>query len=115
MTDPNRDRTGAQAGDAAKPDSPRPNLRSFDAYADRNGQDMGQDDPLDLARPADLQRRLNEDPDWDAEVARIASDRQRLDATQGGSIATVEATEAETPAENLRRISDPSTSKPADR
>ncbi|WP_298966238.1 hypothetical protein [uncultured Methylobacterium sp.] len=90
----------------------RPNLRDFDAYADRNGQDLGQDDPRDLGRPAELQRRLNEDPDWDAETARIASDRQRLDSTAGGSVETVEATEAETPAENLRRISDPSTGGP---
>ncbi|MEH3145676.1 MAG: hypothetical protein PGN34_10065 [Methylobacterium frigidaeris] len=90
----------------------RPNLRDFDAYADRNGQDLGQDDPSDLARPADLQRRLNGDPDWDAETARVASDRQRLDSTAGGSIETVEATEAETPEENLRRISDPSTGSP---
>ncbi|ACA14651.1 conserved hypothetical protein [Methylobacterium sp. 4-46] len=87
---------------------PRPNLKSFDAYADRNGQDFGQDSPLDVANPEDLQRRMNEEPDWEAEVVRIASDRARLDAVSGGSVGTVEATEAETPPENLRKLSDPS-------
>ncbi|MGY2050238.1 hypothetical protein [Methylobacterium sp. JK268] len=89
-----------------KPET-RPNLKSFDAYADHNGQDFDQDDPRDVANPESLQRRLNEDPDWDAEVARIASDRARLDAVSGGSIGTVEATENETPPETLKKLSDP--------
>ena len=90
----------------------RPSLRDFDPYADRNGQDFGQDSPLDVARPADLQRELASDPSWQAEVARIASDGPRLDAIGGGSVATSEQTAAETPPENLRRISDPSLPRP---
>ena len=85
----------------------RPSLRAFNPYVDRNGQDFGQDDPRDLARPDDLQRELNRDPQGQAETARLASDRSRIDSISGGSVATVEATEAETPPENLRRISDP--------
>jgi hypothetical protein len=92
----------------------RDSLRSFNPYADRNGQDFGQDSPLDVARPKDLQRALNEDPGWQAETARIASDEPRLDSITGGSVETVEATEAETPAENLRHISD-ATLSPADK
>ncbi|ARO55025.1 hypothetical protein B2G69_13430 [Methylorubrum zatmanii] len=83
-------------------------LRDFNANADRNGQDFGQDSPLDVARPADLQRALQEDPGGEAQVARTASDFDRRDSVAGGSIESVEATEAETPPENLRRISDPS-------
>lgn len=93
------------------PDSAtRSNLREFDAYADRNGQDVGQDETRDVGRPAELQRELDSDPGWQAETARIASGHQRLDSVGGGSIASVEATEAETPAENLRHIGDASTS-----
>jgi hypothetical protein len=95
-------------------DSPRtddhPSLRSFNPNADRNGQDFGQDDPLDVARPAELQKHMNEDPNGPAETARLASDKQRIDSISGGSIETSEATAAETPAENIRRISDPSLS-----
>lgn len=83
-------------------------LRSFNAQADRNGQDLGQDSPLDVARPAELARAMQEDPSWQAETARTASGFHRRDATEGGTVGSVEATEAETPAENLRRISDPS-------
>ncbi len=83
-------------------------LRNFNAHADRNGQDFGQDSPLDVARPADLERAMQEDPSWQAETARTASGFHRRDATEGGTVGSVEATEAETPAENLRRISDPS-------
>jgi hypothetical protein len=85
----------------------RPSLRAFNPYADRNGQDFGQDDPLDVARPDDLQREMNRDPQGEAETARLASDRSRIDSISGGSVGTVEATEAETPPENLKRISDP--------
>jgi hypothetical protein len=88
----------------------RPSLRSFNPNADRNGQDFGRDSPLDVARPADLQRHMNEDPNGPAETARLASDKQRIDSIAGGSIETSEATAAETPAENIRRISDPSLS-----
>ena len=86
----------------------RPSLRDFNPHADRNGQDFGQDDPLDVARPDDLQRELTRNPQGQAETARLASDHTRLDAISGGSVDTVKATEAETPPENLRRISDPS-------
>ena len=88
----------------------RPNLRDFDAYADRNGQDFGQDEARDVGRPAELQHSLQSDPSWQAETVRVASEFQRLDSVAGGSIASVEATEAETPAENLRHISDPTPS-----
>ncbi|MBB2962792.1 hypothetical protein [Methylobacterium sp. R2-1] len=91
-----------------KHDSNRDSLRNFNANADRNGQDFGQDSPLDVARPADVQRALQEDPSWQAQVARTASDFDRRDSIAGGSVESVEATEAETPPENLRRISDPS-------
>jgi hypothetical protein len=97
--------------DETKPQ--RPSLRDFDAYADRNGQNFGQDNPHDLARPAELQDALARDPSWQAETARLASGHARIDSIEGGSIATSEATEAETPAENLRRISDPSLPKGA--
>ena len=99
--------------DQTRDDSPRatrPNLREFDAYADRNGQDFGQDEARDVGRPAELQHSVQSDPSWQAETARIASGYSRLDSVGGGSIASVEATEAETPAENLRHISDPSPS-----
>ena len=94
----------------------RPNLREFDAYADRNGQDFGQGEARDVGRPAELQHALQSDPSWQAETARIASGYPRLDSVAGGSIASVEATEAETPPENLRHISDPTPSpqSPAD-
>ncbi|MEH3119381.1 MAG: hypothetical protein PGN25_17825 [Methylorubrum populi] len=61
----------------------RPSLKEFDAYADRNGQDLGTDSPLDVGIPARTQADLRSNPDGQAE--------------------------AETPKENLRRISDPST------
>ena len=85
----------------------RPNLRDFDAYTDRNGQNLGQDEARDLGRPKALQDTLQSDPGWQAEAARIASDFPRLDAVGGGSVESVEAVEAATPPENLRRISDP--------
>ena len=104
MTQSNRDRKDT-------PSSDRPSLRDFNPHADRNGQDFGQDSPLDVAHPADLQKHLNENPNGPAETARLASDRQRLDSVGGGSIETSEATAAETPPENIRRISDPSLSQ----
>lgn len=79
----------------------RPSLKEFDAYADRNGQDLGAESPLDVGIPARTQAALKRNPDGEAEAARLASGLPRQDA--------VEATEAETPAQNLRRISDPST------
>jgi hypothetical protein len=84
------------------------NLKSFDAYRDENGQFMGQDAPTDLARPEDLQRRLNSDPSWQAETARGASGFARLDAVGGGSVESSDQTAAETPPENIAHISDPS-------
>jgi hypothetical protein len=89
-------------------DKDRPSLRDFNPHADQNGQFMGQDSPLDVAHPADLQKQLNENPSGQAETARLASDRQRRDSVEGGSIETSEATASETPAEHIRRISDPS-------
>jgi hypothetical protein len=86
----------------------RPSLKDFDPYTDRNGQDQGQDSPLDLAVPERTRHDLNSDPSWQAEVARIASGGPRLDSIEGGSIETSDATAAETPPEHIRRISDPS-------
>ncbi|WP_247634811.1 hypothetical protein [Methylobacterium sp. 37f] len=92
-----------------RPDAPaRPSLRDFDASTDRNGQDFGQDEARDVGRPDRLQHALDSDPSWQAETARVASGFPRQDSIGGGDIASVEATEAETPAANLRRISDPS-------
>ncbi len=85
-------------------DRSRPSLKAFDAYADRNGQDLGTDSPLDVGLPSRTQADLKSNPDGQAEAARIASGTPLQDAS--------EQTEAETPAENLRRISDPSTSAP---
>jgi hypothetical protein len=83
------------------------NLKSFDAYRDENGQFMGQDEPTDVARPADLKRRMGGDPSGEAETARLASDSARLDSIGGGSIATVDETEAEVSKETIERLSDP--------
>jgi len=82
---------------------PKPeNLRQFDAYVDENGQNMS-DDPLDVARPKDLQSRLNRDPGGEAETARLASRRSSNDIAD-----TTADVEAEVPAETIRHISDPS-------
>jgi hypothetical protein len=89
------------------PDNGNPSLKSFDAYADRNGQNLGSDSALDVGVPARTQRDLNSDPMSEAEIARLASDFPHRDAREGGTIGSVEATEAETPPENLARISDP--------
>lgn len=80
--------------------SGRPSLRDFDAYTDRNGQDNGEDSPLDLAIPAETQRELASNPNGEAETARIASGRRSDDATA--------AVEAEVPKANIDRISDAS-------
>jgi len=89
--------------------SDRASLRSFNATADRNGQDLGQDEARDLARPAELMHERQSDPGWQAEVVRTASGQHRVDAVSGGSVDSVEATEAETPPENLRHLGDAST------
>lgn len=75
----------------------RPSLKEFSAGTDRNGQDLGQDSPLDIGTPSRTQADLKRDPGGQAEAARIASGTPGSDAT--------EATEAETPRENLGRIS----------
>ncbi|AWN50560.1 hypothetical protein [Methylobacterium sp. 17Sr1-1] len=95
----------------AKTDQARPSLRDFDPYADRNGQDMGQDSPLDVGVPQRTQGDMAHDPMGQARDARVASDFNRLDAT--GATDGSQATEDETPPENLRRISDPSTGSSA--
>src|SRR4051812_43413671 len=95
-------------GDAmAEENRGQPSLRDFNRYTDRNGEDFGQDNPGDLARPDELQRELDRDPEGGAETARVASDRSRIDSISGGSTGTLEATEAEIPARNLERVSDP--------
>lgn len=90
-----------------KTDRARPSLRDFDPYADRNGQDLGQDSPLDVGVPQRTQADMAHDPMGQARDARVASDFNRLDAI--GATDGSQATEDETPPENLRRISDPST------
>lgn len=84
----------------------RPSLKSFDPYADRNGQDFGQGDPLDVARPNELRTQMTANPSGPAETARLASGQPRADAVSGGSVASSDETAAETPSENLRRIGD---------
>ncbi|GJD34717.1 hypothetical protein [Methylobacterium aerolatum] len=86
-------------------DKQRPSLKEFDAYADRNGQDLGQDSPLDVGLPQRTQSDLRRDPGGEAETARIASGQPQQDAT--------DATEAETPPENLRRLKGETTPSPA--
>lgn len=74
----------------------RPSLKDFDATTDRNGQDLGQASPLDVGVASRTQADLKGDPAGDAQTARIASGMTSEDAT--------DATEAETPPENLRAI-----------
>jgi hypothetical protein len=74
----------------------RPSLKNFDPYTDRNGQDLGQASPLDVGLPQRAQTDLRQDPGGEAETARIASGLPGEDAT--------DATEAETPPENLRKL-----------
>ncbi|WP_336487857.1 hypothetical protein [Methylobacterium nigriterrae] len=74
----------------------RPSLKQFDAYTDRNGQDLGGESPLDVGVPSRTQADLKGDPSGQAESARLASGLPRQDAT--------DETEAETPPENLRRL-----------
>lgn len=85
----------------------RPSLKDFDAYADRNGQDLGQDDARDIGLPARTQHDLKSDPSGEAETARIASGTPGSDAT--------DETEAEVPEENIRAISDASQKAPTPR
>ncbi|MBB2963281.1 hypothetical protein [Methylobacterium sp. R2-1] len=81
----------------------RPSLKAFDAYADRNGQDFGTDSPPDVGVPSRTQADLNGNPGSTAETARVASGADRPGVAQDA----VDQTKAETPEENLRRISDP--------
>mgnify|MGYP001807882282 FL=1 len=74
----------------------RPSLKEFNANTDRNGQDLGQDSPLDVGLAANTQTDLKRDPAGDAQAARIASGTPGSDAT--------DATEAETPPENLKKL-----------
>lgn len=80
------------------PQDERPSLKAFNASADRNGQDLGNDSPLDVGIAAQTQRDLRGEPNGEAETARIASGLPGEDAT--------DQTAAETPPENLRRIGD---------
>lgn len=73
------------------------NLKSFSAYRDENGQGLS-DNPADRAKPDDVQAQLSAEPQGEAEAARLASGFTGDDGT--------EATEAETPAENIAHISD---------
>lgn len=61
----------------------RSNLRDFDAYTDRNGQNFGQDEAREDGRPDSLQHAPLSAAGWPAEAARIASDFPRLDGVEG--------------------------------
>ena len=74
----------------------RPSLKNFNANADRNGQDLGQDSPLDVGLAATPPPALTRDPAGAAQAARTASGTPGSDAT--------DATEAETPPENLKKL-----------
>jgi hypothetical protein len=80
-------------------DAPKRNLRDFDPRADRNGQDLGQDSPLDVGLPQNTQRQLASNPNGEAETARLASGRPNQGHT--------DAVEDEVPRENVERIGDP--------
>jgi len=54
-------------------DTQRPSLKDFNATADRNGQDLGQDSALDVGLPQRTQADLKSNPSGEAEAARIAS------------------------------------------
>ncbi|GEP11035.1 hypothetical protein [Methylobacterium gnaphalii] len=86
-------------------DRSRPSIKTFDGQADRNGQNLGAESPLDVGIPSRTQADLKSEPNGEAEAARIASGQPRQDAS--------DQTAAETPSENLRRISDPSTASAA--
>ena len=86
----------------------RPSLHGFNAHADRNGQNLGQNDPTDVARPAGLRDQLDRNPGGEAETARLASGRTRLDSIQGGSIETSDATAAESAPGTVERLGDAS-------
>ena len=88
----------------------RPSLRDFNAYTDRNSQGLGQDNPTDVARPAGLRKQLDSNPGGEAETARLASNQHRRDALEGGSIATADATAAESAPGTVEHLSDASLS-----
>lgn len=72
-------------------------LKSFDPYRDENGQGLGTADG-DRPKYDDVHGQLSQEPTSESEAARAASGFTSDDAT--------EATEAETPAENIAHISD---------
>lgn len=79
----------------AKPDS----LKSFNSYVDNNGDGLGIAD-TDRPKYDDVQTQLSQEPTSESEAARLASGFTSDDAT--------DATEAETPPENIAHISDAS-------
>ena len=84
--------------DATPKDSPRKtdSLKGFSATVDENGQNMGQDSPVEIASAKNLQDRLARDPGGEAETARLASGHKNEDAT--------EATEAEMSKEAVAKL-----------
>ena len=86
-------------------------LRSFNASIDENGQNLGQDDPLAVGHPENLRRQLDSNPGGEAETARLASSQPRRDSLEGGSIATSDATAAESAPGTIEHLSDASLSK----
>ena len=93
-------------------DRDRPSLDSFNPHIDDNGQFMGQESPLDIGHPPALQKHLNQDPGGQAETARLASSRQRLDAIEGGSVETSDATAAESAPGAVEHLGDASLPRP---
>lgn len=75
----------------------RDNLKGFSASRDENGQGLT-DNPADRARADDVHGQLMAEPTSESDAARLASGFTSDDAT--------EATEAETPAENIAHIAD---------
>lgn len=91
----------------------RHSLRDFDAYADRNGAVYGEDDALDVGEARRTRHDMTSDPSGPAQTARTASDGDRIDAIEGGTVETSDATAAETPPETLRHLGDASTTPAA--
>ncbi|MDB5590432.1 hypothetical protein [Enterovirga sp.] len=78
-------------------DSKVPNLKNFSAYRDENGRGLGTE-PGDRPRYDDVHEQLMQEPTSESEAARLASGFTSDDGT--------EATEAETPPENIAHIGD---------
>ena len=72
----------------------RPSLKDFDAYTDRNGQDLGQDNARDVGRPAQLQSDLKGNPMGEAETPDANLNRIRDAGARAGAAPSGAAAEA---------------------